>query len=172
MQALLVRTCKSESPCRSSWLHSFQRYSLPFSLTAFFVLTSNSFHHDHNRLVLDQVQVEGWASVPAEVLEDVLIALPSRDVWAARKLCKQWAYVARKVSRFEVVIDSVRSVVCSKLRVIRKRRASYPNVQFTLKINTPVHVQDCARLLWDVRQLVRAMQTTVLCSSLRFVCLY
>ncbi len=95
-----------------------------------------------------------WGNLPPEVLEQVLLNLPGKDCWNARRVASSWASVTRRVATFEVLIVATPRNVCRKIRAIGLLRGAYPNVQFSFKVNTPLRASECAGVLANAWSMV------------------
>ncbi len=101
-----------------------------------------------------------WTAMPSEVLEKTFLSLSAKECWRARRVARSWALAVRRIAQFEVVIPASSDTVVSKVKAIRRIRAPYPNVHFTLQLEKPLHPWDSAKLLCDVRNVVSVPQTS------------
>ncbi len=110
-------------------------------------------------------ETTGWNDVPTQVLEEILLSLPERDCWSSRRVARSWAAAVRRTAQFDVHIAASRDSVCLKNQAIGRRRVAYPSVGFVLKLETPLHTRECARLLSEVQSLVGLLLRPCRCSA-------
>ena len=91
--------------------------------------------------------LQGWATLPRNVLDQVLVTISAADCWKARQVCSNWAHAARRSACFEVAINVDTRSLFSKVRALTPRQRSVPNVRVMFHLAQPVYLADAAGLL-------------------------
>ena len=92
------------------------------------------------------LQGEGWADLPAEVIEQVLDNLDSKDSWNSRLISSNWNHVVRDY-QCELVIPVDPKTLWSQSASFRQRQAHYPRTRFTFKLARPFSFSKLADML-------------------------
>ncbi|KAL0035606.1 hypothetical protein WJX79_002229 [Trebouxia sp. C0005] len=92
------------------------------------------------------VENNGWADLPAEVIEAVLDNLNEKDCWSSRLISSNWGVVVRDYQCGLVVPVDPRTL-WSQSSSFRQRQAQYPRTRFTFKLARPFDFGECAELL-------------------------
>ena len=79
------------------------------------------------------LQGNGWADIPAEVIEKVLDNLSAQDRWNSRLISSNWGTVVRDCE-CSVVLPVDQTTLWSRATSFRQRQKQYPRTRFTLKL--------------------------------------
>ena len=101
-------------------------------------------------------QGNAWADIPAEVIEQVLDKLSTKDRWNSRLISSSWGLVVRG-SKCSVVIPVNASTLWTRATSFRQRQKQYPRTRFTLRLAKSLGFAACAVVLAAIAVQARNM---------------
>ena len=116
----------------------------PLEVRCSLLCSSRRFSSRDKELYASRFQGSEWADVTAEVIEDILGKLGTKDRWNSRLISSRWRGVFRDHGGSVVVTADPDTVWCRPLVFLQQQ---YPKTRFTLKLAISLDFTEIASLL-------------------------